>query len=205
MSRGVCVAASVVTLAMLGCVLAACSDPSSGTNTPPTRIDAGEVLEARAPDAASIRPRPELCQGLALGADPIPELELASDPPPALGGTIIQGTYDLAELDVYAGPAPAGSSSGDEPSGSRLTGQAARITIVITEFERRAVEARGAAAGLGAERSRAVLYRVDGTSLVETEVCPATALPVAVPFSAVGGGLALFTDAKHRELYVRRP
>jgi hypothetical protein len=206
MNRCALVAGSAATIA---CVLVACSDSSDGPNTPrPLDPDAAGQPEAKAPDAASIRPRPELCQGLARGGPQIAELELATNPPAALGGTVLRGTYDLVELNVYAGPPPAGSSGGEGPPTTRVTGQVAQITLLVTEFELRSVEARAAAAdgdaGLAAERSRAVLYRIDGTSLVETEVCPKTALPVSVPFSAVGGGLAIFTDAKHRELYVRR-
>lgn len=204
MRRGLRVAISVATLT---CVIVGCDNSSSSSSPPPPRLDAGEVLEARAPDAASIKTRPELCQGLVRGGQPISELEHASDPPPALGGTVVPGTYDLSELIVYSGPPDPGSSGGGGPVTTRVTGRAAQITLVITEFELRSIEARGAPDGDGGlleGRSRAGLYRTDGTSLFETEVCPGTSLPVALPFSAVGGGLALFTDAKHRELYVRR-
>lgn len=185
---------------------AACSGDDDGSTpvTPPV-VDGGSRPDVTTgPDAASITPRPELCEGLALGADAISELELASDPPAALGGEILPGTYDLTELNVYAGPQPEPTDGGERPPSTRLTGQAAQATIVVSEFALRTIETSGAAGALPAARASAVLFRIAGTSLVETAVCPTTALPVSRSYSAVGNGLAIFYDAKHRALYVRR-
>jgi hypothetical protein len=153
----------------------------------------------------AITPRPDLCDGLMLGGNPIAETSLAGGPPPPLGGKVIPGTYDLEELDVYAA-ARAGDGGGDSTPVPPPTGRVAQATIVVTEFAVRTIEAHGSSmdAGLPPETARAVLYRVDGTSLVVTAVCPTTEQPRSVPFSAVGGGLALFVDDTHRELYVRR-
>ncbi len=200
---------TVAALLATGAV-AACGDASMAAGAPAPEAGTTPQPEAGSgPDAATITPRPELCADLALGGKPVSELELASNAPPPLGGEIAPGAYDLVEANVYSGPPPPGSSGGDgEGSTTRLTGRIVQGTLVITPFELRGVEASseaGADAGLTPPRARAALYRVEGTSLIETEVCPATVLPAGVPFSSVGGGLALFTDATHRLLYVRRP
>ncbi len=191
----------------LPALLAACSDDGAiapGADSGGIASDANS--DASGFDAASITPRPDLCEGLSRGGSLVPEIGFLGPGPPPLGGTVVAGTYDLSELDLYDDPGlpDAGQDGGEGSPNTRLTGQAAQITIVVSEFAIRTVEARGGAGGLPPERTRAVLYRVDRTSLVMTEVCPSTALPVSVSFSAVGGGLAIFTDPKHRELYVRR-
>jgi hypothetical protein len=49
-------------------------------------------------------------------------------------------------------------------------------------------------------------YLVDNTSLAVTTVCPTVATSPSLPFTAVGtAGLALQVDAKHRQVYQRRP
>lgn len=206
-SRAIAACGLIVVTLLASTIAAACSDSASvGPGPPPS--DGGASFEAQAPDAAaSIELQPNLCEGLSRGGDPVPELAIADNPPTPLGGTVIQGTYDLAELNVYTGPPDAGSDDGGEPPpATHLTGQAAQITVVVSEFAMRTVEARGTSedGGLSPERTHAVLYRVDGTSLLATAVCPTTAAPVPLPFTAVGGGLAIFVDATHRELYVRR-
>jgi|GEM_PF-4942078 len=202
-----------VLLVAAGACAVACSDDdrpgngsSSGTVTP---FDGGgSSNDGAAPDAATITPRPDLCEGLELAGATIEELQLPGEAPPALGGEVAPGTYDLTELYAYAGDAnPSDAGSEGEPPATRLTGNAARATVVVSRFEMRVIEARGTSqdGGLGAPTTRAVLYRVDGTDLVATAVCPTTALPVRIPFSTAGGGLALFRDATHREVYTPRP
>lgn len=204
MNRAVLCAASLATI--LAGTVAACSDRT--TAGPGPELDSGPPAPGvEAPDAvASITPRPDLCQGLSRGGAVVPEMDLAGDPPAALGGTVIAGTYDLTELDVYEGQLDTEDAGPHGPSYPRMTGKAAQATMVVSEFAIRTVEARGTAPDgpLSAERTYAVLFRVDGTSLVETPVCPSTEAPVEVSFSAVGGGLAIFTDSRHRELYLRR-
>ena len=205
-------ASSVAGAAIAVTLLVACGDGTIGSRPAPEPFDGAAPDDARAsqasgPDAASITPRPDLCQGLTLGTAPVDELELAGDPPVPLGGELLAGTYDLTELDVYAGPsAPEDMDAGGHgPSFPRLTGQSANATLIVSEFAIRTVEVRGPSGSAPPpERARAALYRIDGTSLGATAVCPATALPSAIPFSVVGEGLAIFSDARHRELYLRR-
>lgn len=192
----------------LAFVLMACGD--DGTPPPTTGVTGGPedaalaATDGSAVDAASITPRPDLCMGLTRGGDAVPEIEVRGNSPPPLGGTIAPGTYDLRELTAYAGDAADGTDPEDVPS-SRLTGKAAQITVLVTDNSLRFVEARGAmteqVATLAPETTRATLYRVEASSLVMTAVCPATAAPSPVSFSAVGTGLAIFPDGKHRELY----
>lgn len=199
------------------CIVAAALATACSDDAPPAAGTAGSSGSSGLPaeggtgpgatsDAAGITPRPDLCQAATSGGDRVSELELPGEPPPPLGGTIAPGTYDLVELNAYADPkAPA--DAGEEGPQSRPTGQAAQITIVVTQNELRFLEARGPAdseAGWAPATARAMLYRTDGTSLVMTAVCPATAAPAGLPFSAVGNGFALFVDPSHRQLFVAR-
>jgi hypothetical protein len=198
--------ASIFSAAALA-LLAACSDASShASSTLPVSNDAGGVAEAGGPDAASITPRPALCEDLERSGDVVPEQELPGEPPPAVGGTILPGTYDLIELDAYRGGSGPIDDAGEPPS-TRPTGRAAQVTIVVGEFSMSTVEARGTSepGGLGPERAQAVLYRVDGASIIGTAVCPTTALPARSSFSAISESLVLLPDTTHRELYRRRP
>ncbi|MBX3187094.1 MAG: hypothetical protein KF819_08770 [Labilithrix sp.] len=203
-SRAVAKHAASCVLAVVA-LTAGCSDDDRPSSSPPP-ADVPAQDASTGFDAASITPRPDLCEGLARQGDAVPELELRGDAPAPLGGTIVPGTYDLAELYAYAGEQPGGSD--EETPGSKITGRAGQGTLVVTQYEMRFLEARGAAesdAKAWPEQARAVLYRVDGTSLVSTAVCPTTALPVSLPFSAVGTGLAIFVDPTHREVYTLRP
>ena len=199
-------------------VASACSDDaaspssSSGTSGSTAVPDSGGARVEAGPDAASITPRPDLCQGMTRGGDVVLEVALTGDPPPPLGGTIELGTYDLVEMNAYA-PAQTldgGSEDGGPEDGgpegppNGPTGRSAQATIIVTQFEMRVIEARGPTGALGPEAARASLYRVDGTNILSTSVCPTTALPAPIAFSAVGTGLALFTDGTHRELYTKR-
>lgn len=203
-------------LVLVAGLLVACSDgrPTASSNVNPTGQDGGPGGRGLAdggdagPDASVITPRPDLCEGLSLDTDRVPEIEYYDDPPPALGGEVQAGTYELTELAVYAGedarPEPDG---GADPPTARFTGRAAKGTMILTEFEMRIIEALGqdSEGGLGPPESRASLYRVDGANILATSVCPTTALPAPIPFSAVGDTLALFPDPKTRMLYRLRP
>jgi len=191
-------------------VVAACSDgPSVNPSPALSGGDAGPSSEGGGPDAASITPRPELCSGVVPGGPIVQEMDLPGDAPAPVGGPVAQGTYDLIELDVYRGAAPldAGTvDSGGEPPTTQRTGKTAQKTIVVGEFTMSFVGVRGTARPptSGPREERGVRYRVDGTSLVQTQVCPMTKLPAPAPFSAITGSLVLFPDATHRELYLRR-
>lgn len=195
------------TTAALVLALAACSDddgnpaPAGSSGTPPVTVDGGRTPEA---SVSQITPRPDLCEGLTLGGDPVSELRLSGEPPPPLGGALAPGTYDLVELDEYTGASPDPDAGEDAPT-SGTTGRQAQASIVLTQFELRVAEARGAVGAQGEKQARALLYRTEGNYLIGTAVCPSTALPASMAYSAVGNGFAIFPDARHRELYVLRP
>jgi len=209
------VPATLLALAVASLSLAATSAGCSDDDRPAGQAgsisgDAAFSEASTSPDAlAVITERPDLCQGLAFGGDPIAELELQGEPPPPLGGTLAAGTYDLVQVDSYLGEAPDVDAGDDDPPTTRFTGAALRGTLVVTANELRFVEAQGtfadSVATMGPESTRASLYRVEGTSIVQTRVCPTAAGPAPLPFSAVGGGLALYRSSARRELWVIRP
>lgn len=198
---------ALVLVGTLALTLAACSDDdmpaASSSGTTPVQADGG----GGAPEASAsqITPRPDLCASLALGGEAVTELRLRGDAPPPLGGVLAPGTYDLVELNEYAGSASPETDGGEDAPSTVVTGRQAQITIVVTEFELRVIEARGNVGALAAPTTRAMLYRTEGAYLLGTLVCPSTALPATIPYSAAGAGFAIFPDAKHRELYVLRP
>lgn len=201
------IATSSVVWLVVG-LASACSDDDKSSSSSSGFVPDGSASTTEAStgvDAATITPRPDLCQGLKRETDPVQELELLGDAPAPLGGTIAPGTYDLAELTAYGYVRDA--DAGDEAPSSRLTGKAAQITLIVTKFEMRRIEARGAANSDTAtwpEKTSAVLYRTTGTDILGTGVCPETSLPAPTAYSAVGTGLALFVDKTHRELFVLR-
>lgn len=197
--------AIVFVSAPIALVSSACSSddsPGSSSGIRGFPEDSGNPTEGGGSDAS---PDSGLCTGLSLGGDTIAELAVEGEVPPALGGAIVPGIYDLSELQVYGVFPDAGTVDGGEPPPvNPLTGKAARATVIVLPNSLRFVEARGTADALGPENARAFEYRADGTAMSATQVCPSAAPAKVIPYSSVGSGLALFPDPNHRELYVRR-
>lgn len=194
--------------------LAACSGgdrPAATGNVSPsptstTGRDGGDPAEAGI-DAASITPRPDLCEGLTLGGPVVAEIEHPGEAPAPAGGEITQGTYNLTAVDVYQpdGGTPDGGD-GNNGADPRFTGNTAQATLTVSEFAMQTIEARGTeSGGLGPATTSAVLYRVDDGSLVATPVCPETAVPERRSFTARANGLLLFPDAEHVLTYSLKP
>lgn len=139
-----------------------------------------------------------LCSSAVQQGATVDELNIGDTAPPPLGGTIAPGTYVLSELDEY-GPAPA--EAGTDPS----TGFVGRSTLVVAGNTISIIGARGMkTATLPPDTVIGETFVIAGTSLQTTSVCPTAGTQKAIPYSAVGGGLALFVDTKHRELYAKQ-
>ncbi len=116
----------------------------------------------------------------------------------------------LAALAACSGedrPAAGGGSSSGVSGGGGSggpTGNSARATIDVTGTTLAMTASRGSTAALPADTTSASTYTVEGTALRTTSVCPGAGAQRTIAFSAVGGGLAIFTDASHREVYSRK-
>jgi hypothetical protein len=142
------------------------------------------------------------CTGATQQGTEVAELRMEGAAPPALGGTIVAGTYVLVEANKYG---PAQADAGDDGGATTtLTGVSARLTLDVTASTVRFFGARGPTGALPADAASGLGYVLAGTSLQTTAQCPTAGATKAIPFSAVGTGLALFTDATHRELYARK-
>jgi hypothetical protein len=192
-------------------VVAACSDgdrPAPVGSSSGTPVDGGPGgPDSTTEDAAVVDPAVHagLCEGAPQSTTAVAEVGVEGNAPPALGGEISPGTYILAEMNVYGAQVPK-PDAGDETPGPGLSGVVGRGTLnVFATGVLRIASARGNDANnLPPEKTDGFLFTKNGTSLDVTPVCPATGPKKALPYSAVGNGIALFVDATHRELYVRQ-
>lgn len=200
----------VFTLSGAALMVAACSDgdrptPAGSSSGTPADGGPGGPDSTAAGDAAPVDPAVHagLCEDAPASTTTVAELALTGDPPPALGGEIEVGTYVLAEMNAYGAPQPDG---GDETPGPGLSGVAGSGTLtVFATGVLRIASARGTDVNnLPPAKTDGFLFTRRGTSLDATPVCPATGPTRAIPYSAVGTGIALFVDSTHRELYVRQ-
>ncbi len=156
----------------------------------PGGLDGGRPADSAAGDSAIT------CEPASQKGAPIAEVLLDGAPPTPLGGTLLPGTYVLTELDFYA-TTPDGGGNG-------TTDLRARATIVVAGNLMSMIASRGPkTSALPADTATGATFTIAGTSLLATAVCPSAGPQKTIPFSAVGGGLALIIDAKHRELYTK--
>lgn len=193
---------------LVGAVLFACgqaddrpaASTSGGTGSVPAPSPGGTIGSPDAGRPSDAGGDPDAC-GVAAhaSADEVPELAIASDPPPPLGGAFKPGTYALSEMNAYVGEEttpPAGPGPG-------LTGAVGRGTIVVSGTRMRVLRSRsGGDAGAQAEEG-SYTFEVKGTTLHKTKTCSSAVDERPLPFSATSNGFALFVDARHRELYVK--
>lgn len=165
------------------------------------------------PDASSLY-NPALCEGLALGGEPVTEIEHVAEAPEPVGGELLEGTYDLVESTVFitsnpdcvdAGPTepPENGEPDDECPRRRRTDRVRQATLVVTQYALQRVEASGVGSP-GAPSAAAMVYEIDGTSLATTSLCPVGDAKEQVPYTASGAALSLLIDGRE-ELFVRRP
>lgn len=152
-------------------------------------------------DATADADAGNLCAGITQEGDPADEIALSGSAPPPLGGVIADGTYILTELTAYG--QQTSNDAGEGTTG--LTGVVARATVVFAGGTLKKIEARGTkAVPPTSDAVTGASFVVNGTSLQTTSVCPTAGTTKSIPFSAVGGGVALFVDATHRELYTKK-
>ena len=145
-----------------------------------------------------------LCGAVPQESAIVAELQVFGSAPPALGGALTPGTYVLTEAAAYLSRQGDAGDGGEANGSGGPTGNSARATIVVTGTTLVTTASRGSAATLPADTTSASTYTVEGTTLRTTSVCPSAGAQRTVAFSAVGGGLAIFTDASHREVYSRK-
>ncbi len=145
-----------------------------------------------------------LCDAVPQEGANVAELQVLGSAPPALGGALRPGTYVLTEAAAYLSRQEDAGDGGEANGSGGPTGNSARATIVVTGTTLAMTASRGSTAALPADTMSVSTYTVEGTALRTTSVCPGAGAQRTIAFSAVGGGLAIFTDASHREVYSRK-
>lgn len=160
-----------------------------GTTTPlpsGSRSEAG-TSEAGATDAGT--DADTTCTTIAFGGAVIDRTGINGDPPVSTGGTITDGRYDLTVYSVYVG---VGGVAG--PTG--VTGQS---TIVINAGK--IEQALRIAGNTPAKETRTLSsYSATGSSVLVTNICPATGTAVTYQYTANDAAIIL-TDPLSKEAF----
>ena len=171
------------------------SGASSGGN------DGGGVTEAGSlSDSSRVAPE-RLCDPLAQRSELVEEVKYGGTAPPAVGGVLTPGTYQLTFLEQYTGVDGPPPEEGGEPTGP--TGQAGRVTMYVLGNAIRFVEAYGATGSLPQDTTRGVSYLVNGTTLALNEECPSAGKTSSMSFTVQGSTITLYPDANRRQLFQR--
>jgi hypothetical protein len=199
------VAAAALALLVSGAAaLATGCGGSDGPGSSSTSSSGTPLLDSGAPDV-DLTPRlqPERCVGAPLQAKQVPEEATSGAPPPAFGGPVILGTYDIDRLEAYnAFDAGAGDV---EQAQSGVTGRFASAVLTLTNDTMILVESYGASAGsLGPPAIHGYAYYPLKDTLFAAQVCPAAVATKPIPYSAVGDSISLFLDDTHRMVLRRR-
>ncbi len=207
----------VVGLLMFGLVInaSACSDEappvtegggSSSSGSSGNGSSSGNVVDAGGlVDGPTGRPDPaRLCDPLAQRGQDVEATVYSGAPPPAIGGTITPGTYELILLERYTrapgGPQPEELDAGEPPPPT--SGQGGRATMYVLGNAIRFVEAWGALSSLPPDSTRGVSYVPKGTALETIEECPSAGKTKSIQYTVQGNSIALFTDTD-RQVYQR--
>jgi hypothetical protein len=114
-----------------------------------------------------------VCTTLTNTAAAVPVQTLAEDPPTPLGGTIVDGTYEMTATAIYTGP--------DGPSGTDGTAQ---TTIQITGSTIQIVTT-------GDPTTRTITLATSGTSFTSTDTCPDTSTFIQGSYTATATTLVV--------------
>lgn len=165
-------AALVVVFALLPLgVLAACSDPAKKPapaepgNPPPPTLGGGPGeggTDAQA-DAARDAGDGGVCNDVPLGGNVIDRIAVASDPPVATGGTVVDGLYDLTDYTAYLGPTGVAGPTGIVAKAS--------IRILGTKFDE--LYQFGGTGKPTTTTRTASTYSATGATVASTQLCPA--------------------------------
>ena len=177
----------------------ACSSSPSLPGLPP-----GYSPEASTVDGSILHPdssgrtdgqKPDSKAACPIGPTPgglIEELEQPGSTPPALGGTIANGTYVLEHIYSYVDSHDAGGGTPVEEQKTLVI----QGTSYIWEQASGTVEA-----GVGTSATTSGDYKTSGSTLTFTQSCPGAASGVEFPYTAAGTGLSIYTDGKTIEFY----
>lgn len=170
------------------------SSGSSGTSGGEGGADGG----SSGTDASSFGP--EACNNAKQLGEEVAEVASPGAVPAPLGGTIQTGVYQLTEFRVYGELL----ADGGESEVERLTGVTAKKTLYVAGNLVTLISATSPPnQTLPPDQTTAFVFTVNGTSLATGGVCPDKGTKT-IGFSAIGGGLALYPDGKHRELYLKQ-
>ena len=112
------------------------------------------------------------------------------DPPVALGGTILNGTYDLTQYSVYVGTAGAAGP----------TGITAKATLRIAAGKADEIIEIGGTGKTTTVATRSSVYSVTGATFAETDLCPTGGGGRQLQFTAADPLLTL-TDPTSKEAF----
>lgn len=189
---------------LLGAALVACgSDDGPAGYAQSSSSSSGDLPDGggRADAEAGLpRPQASLCEGLVLAPREVAEVHQPGDAPLPLGGELVPGTYDLDEL--YSS-GPLGVDAGEQPLES-LSGRNGSATLVVTTNTLAFIESYGPTGALPPPTATGYAYSAAGTTISAARVCPETVSTKGIPYSAVGGSLALLLDPTHRAVFRRR-
>lgn len=145
-----------------------------------------------------------LCDSTEQIGGPVEETEVGGEVPPARGGALVPGAYQLREMQKYVPFVPT-DGGGDPGLGLKpTTGVVGRSTLyVFATGVIRTVGARGNASGVPNDKVEGFTYTSKATSLDLVPVCPSAGAVKVVPYSAEGSTLVLQIDGTHTEIYVR--
>lgn len=197
------------------CVVVACSDsahPSAGATTSGSGQDASTDRNLTDPDSSDdFRPDAVadaghdaaiVCPVPALGGSVISARYVGGVPPDDMGGTIMPGTYDLTDLEIYLGLGEEGDPDGGPDAGATDTAQA--TFVITTDMLKLSKKASPLGGGAPNITTVVAMQHVSDVFLVTDETCPSAASR-QTPFTATATTVTLHTAQTRREVYTRRP
>ncbi len=175
-------------------IVAACSDPPQkpGTavvsGTPPVVSgggggDGGASLAEGGADGG-------VCSELPNTGLLVDRTGVQGEPPTSIGGTVVDGTYDLTAYAVYVGAAGVSGPTGITAKASMRIG-AAKVDEIIE---------LGGSGKTTTTTVRRSAYSASGATFAETQLCPSTGAGAQFQFTAQDTNLTL-TDLSTKEAF----
>ena len=170
----------------------------AGDSSPASPFSPPTIAPEQAPVTAQ-------CAGVTRASSLVASRLALAHTPPALGGDLVVGTYDLTDLIVYD-PTRADEVRGDDDPPLPDGKETAQTTLVVAKDHLRY------AAGVGevgeskfaSEQLSAGWFKTEGTEIVYDEICP-TRQSQRIPFTALAAGLVLYPRPNRVESYTLRP
>ncbi len=131
-----------------------------------------------------------VCNDVANTGQLVDRTGINGDPPVAIGGTILNGTYDLTAYSVYVGTA---GTAGP-------TGITAKATLRIAAGKIDEIIEIGGTGKTTTVATRSSVYSVTGATFAETDLCPTGGGGRQLQFTAADPLLTL-TDATNKEAF----